>query len=395
MKNFANYDIIRVFNSSNFEKNVKTAIEKFGNKFGVVIKANSYGIGMQNTLPILKKNGVRHYFCQDIIEALEAKNILGSASGINVYTFAGIQRGQEMEFMNNDIIPICVSWEQIKIYGKFARTLSTKLKIGVHFDTGMNRTGLTLDDVEYLAQNWDSISKYLDIVLYVSHLHSSYSVKSVENKKQLDKFNEILKKLPKRPVSFAATGGSFKLSEEYQYDIVRVGYGIYGMLNEMKTVLSVYAKILQIRDVKKGEKIGYFGAYKANKDMRIAVVNIGYKDGYLRSLSLSNTWRDKIRAKLHSGAGFTNAFMYALGQYKCPVVGIISMNNTIIDVSSVPGKDLSEGMFVEVVGKNANPMKFREANGFIPCELLTSLTVQNPNAVDMTNKEFESLKLEV
>ena len=184
MKNFANYDVIRVFNAPNFEKNVKKVIEKFGDKSGVVIKANSYGMGIQNTLPILKKNNIKHYFCQDVIEALEARKILGENNSIKIYTFAGVQKGQEMDFMNNNIIPICVSWEQIKIYGKFARTLSTRLKIGIHFDTGMNRTGLTFDDVEYLSQNWNSISKYLDIVLFVSHLHSSYSVNSIENKKQ-------------------------------------------------------------------------------------------------------------------------------------------------------------------------------------------------------------------
>ena len=394
MKNFANYDIIRVFSAQNFEKNVKNAIAKFGDKFGAVVKANSYGVGLKNTLPILRSNGVKHFFCQDIIEALEVKTILLGAN-VNIYTFAGVQKGQEMDFMNNGIIPICVSWEQIKIYGKFARTLSTRLKIGVHFDTGMNRTGLDMSDVEYLAENWNSITKYLDIVLFVSHLHSSYSVDSVENKKQLDRFNAILEKLPKVPVSLSATGGSFKLPDEYHYDIVRVGYGIYGMLSGMNTVMSVYAKILQVRDVKKGEKIGYFGSYTAPKDMRIAVVNIGYKDGYLRSLSHSNGWRDKIRAKLHSGAGFTNAFMYALGIYKCPVLGIISMNNTIIDVSDVPAKALKDGTFVEVMGKNANPMKFREANGFIPCELLTSLMAPNPNAIDMVHSEFLSLKLDV
>ena len=204
-----------------------------------------------------------------------------------------------------------------------------------------------------------------------------------------------MSKLPKVPVSLSATGGSFRLPEEYHYDIVRVGYGIYGMLNEMENVASVYAKVLQIRSVKKGEKIGYFGAYTAPKDMKIAIVNIGYKDGYLRSLSHSNGWRDKIRAKLHSGASFTNAFMYALGKYKCPVVGIISMNNTIIDISNVPENLLKDGMFAEVIGKNANPMKFREANGFIPCELLTSLMAPNQNAIDMTVKEFQSLELNV
>ncbi|MBR1544937.1 MAG: hypothetical protein IJ638_03275, partial [Alphaproteobacteria bacterium] len=127
--------------------------------------------------------------------------------------------------------------------------------------------------------------------------------------------------------------------------------------------------------------------------MKIAILNIGYKDGYSRSLSHTNKWKDWLRSKLKSGANFATSYMTIAGKYKCPVVGIISMNNTIIDVSNIPENVLKKTSWVEVIGKNANLMDFREANGFIPCDLLTSLMQPNPNAIDMNMAEFKKLKI--
>lgn len=392
MKNFENYDLIRVFDDRAFDENIKKTKKIFGKKLGVVIKANSYGIGLEKTLPIFEKNKISNFFCQDIIEALRAKSLLSNKTA-NIYTFAGVQKGQEKTFIENNIIPVCVSLEQIQNYNDTLKKLKKTAKIGIHFDTGMNRTGLSITDTKILAENFKSFTSNLDVVLYISHLHSSYNKKDSANKKQLSQLRLMLRNLPQRPISLSATGGSFRLSSEYHFDIVRVGYGIYGILREMESVQSVYTKILQIREVKKGSTIGYFAGYKAKKDMKIAILNIGYKDGYSRSLSHTNKWKDWLRAKLKSGANFATSYMVITGKYKCPVIGIISMNNTIIDVSNVPQNILNKTQWVEVIGKNSNIMDFREANGFIPCDLLTSLMQENPNAVDLTKTEFNKLKI--
>ncbi len=386
MKDFENFDIIRVFNKQALENNLIKTLHKFKNKTGIVIKSNAYGIGIKNVLPIFEKYKISNFFCQDIIEALDIKNNLKNKNA-NIYTFAGVQENQEKTFIDNKIIPICVNLQQIENFNNFAKKINKKPKIAIHFDTGMNRTGLNEIETDILAQNFKKMTSNLEIVLYVSHLHSSYEMKNISNKNQLNTFKNIIKKLPKCPCSLSATGGSFRLTSDFHFDIVRVGYGIYGMLREMEAVISVYAKILQIREVKKNSTIGYFAGYKANKDMKIAILNIGYKDGYLRSLSHTNKWKDKIRSIFKSGANFAKSYM-VIDKYKCPVIGIISMNNTIIDISNVPEEIISKTTFVEVIGKNANIMDFREANGFIPCDLLTSLLSKNPNAIDLSEKEF-------
>ena len=392
MKNLENFDLIRVFDTSALDRNIKKALKKFGEKLGVVIKSNSYGFGIEKTLPIFKKNKIKNYFCQDIIEALKAKKILNDDSYI--YTFAGVQNGQAKTFIDNQIVPICVNLSQLEYFNKEAEHKKQKPKVAIHFDTGMNRTGLSFEEVKELSQNWGKYTSNLDVILYVSHLHSSYNKKDVANKIQIERFKKFTSMLPKCKCSLSATGGSFRLCPDFHFDMVRVGYGIYGMLREMESIISVYAKILQIRNVKKGEKIGYFGGWKATKDMKIAVLNIGYKDGYSRSLSKSNKLFDRIRARFHSGAGFAKSYM-VIDKYKCPVVGIISMNNTMIDVSNVPEKILATHNWVEVIGNNANIMDFREANGYIPCDLICSLTTQNPNAIDLSNTEFYKIKKEL
>ncbi len=392
MKNFENYDIIRVFNEKNFEENVKYAKKIFKNKLGVVVKANSYGIGIEKTLPVFERNKISDFFCQDIIEALKVKSLLKNKNA-NIYTFAGVQKGQEKTFIENGIIPICVNLEQIQNYNNTLKKLNKKAKIGIHFDTGMHRTGLTSVETIYFSENYKRFTTNLEIVLYISHLHSSYNKKDKNNRKQLSNFLTITRHFPKAKLSLSATGGSFRLPKEYHFDLVRIGYGIYGLLKEMKPVQSVYTKILQTRYLCKGDSVGYFAGYKAKKDMKIAILNIGYKDGYSRSLSHTNKWKDLLRAKLKSGANFATSYMVIDGKYKCPVIGIISMNNTIIDVSNVPQDILNKTKWVEVIGKHANIMDFREANGFIPCDLLTSLMQENPNAIDLTENEFKKLKI--
>ena len=389
MQHLENFDLIRVFNTTALETNLKRALKKFGGALGVVVKSNAYGFDLSRAIPVFKKNKIQNYFTQDIIEALRIKDILGK--NYNIYTFSGVQNGQSQTFIDNEIIPICVNLEQLKYYNEASAKCKKKPKTAIHFDTGMNRTGLSEKEVLELSKNWETYTGNLDIVLYVSHLHSSYNKKDRANMIQIERFKKFTSLLPHHPCSLSATGGSFRLPSEYHFDMVRVGYGIYGMLREMESVISIYAKILQVREVKKGEKIGYFGGWTAKKNMKIAVLNIGYKDGYSRSLSKSNKLYDRLRAKLHSGAGFATSYM-AIGKYKCPVVGIISMNNTMIDVSNVPDEVLSKYDFVEVVGETANIMNFREANGFIPCDLICSLTQPNPNALDITDSEFEKLK---
>ena len=392
MINISRYNIIRVFDPDAFEKNLNITLQQTKNKLGIVIKSDAYGIGLKNILPICKKYNITNYFCQNIQEGIEARKFLKD-SKYNIFIFEGALSNQYNDLIKYNLIPICVSLVQLNDFNSYSKELKRKPLCGIHFDTGMNRTGLSKNEVKILRNNFESYTKYLNVILYISHLHSSYDKNKKTNLQQLIEFESITKTLPYAIKSLSATGGAFYLNEKYHFDLLRVGYGLLGMIRKTKPVQSIYARILQSKTIEKNKTIGYFGSFKTKSKIKIAVINIGYNDGYDRGLSHTNTFFDKIRNIFRSGANFTKSYMTINGIYKCPVIGIISMNNTIIDVSKVPDNVLGKTNFAEVIGNHANLLDFRSANGFIPADMLVSLMRSNYNAIDISKKDFETLNI--
>ncbi|MDR2098567.1 MAG: alanine racemase [Rickettsiales bacterium] len=388
MDEFGMYDVIRVFDEGAVEHNLGKIRAATKAEIGAVVKADAYGFGLARALPVLMRLGVKSYFTQDIIEGVETADIL-SGSQASVHVLAGVRDGQAGEFIGRGLIPVCISLEQLEYFNDAAKGADKKPRAAIHFDTGMNRTGLSPADAGILAAEWSARTANLDIVLYASHLPGPFDASDLKsNERQLGRFEHILKILPRRPASLASSRGVMKLDSRFHFDLARVGGALFGGLAGFEPALSVYARILQVRDVAEGGRIGYSGSYRAPRGMRIAIVNIGYKDGYSRGLSHANGWRDRIRGMLRSGAGFARSYMAVAGR-KCPVVGAVSMNNAAIDVSDVPEAELARCGWVEVIGARASVADFRSANGYIPVELLVGLSRGNPNAVDFSAAEFE------
>ena len=390
MKNLAKYDVIRVFDADALRRNFERMRGMTNARLGITVKSDAYGFGLSRALPVFEKAGVRDYFVQGMIEAVRVRSILNTG---NIYAYAGVQDGQAEEFVKNSIIPVCISLKQLEYFNDHAKGLKKKPQAGIHFDTGMHRTGLSMADVDTLAVNWEKLTENLDIALYLSHLHGPFDSEKI-SRGQLALFRKILEKLPKRTASLAATSGLTRMGSEYHFDLVRPGYGIYGVAKGMEQPLSVYAKILQIREVAKGETIGYSDEYTTKRKMKIAVLNIGYNDGYSRNLSKTNGLFNWIRAKMSVGGGTTRA--YALvGKTRCPVVGIVSMNNVIIDVGGVPDDALHNAVWAKIAGEGVPISLFRTAIGYAPAEMLVDLTRDNPNALDISPDEFEKIKSKI
>ncbi|MDR1476590.1 MAG: alanine racemase [Rickettsiales bacterium] len=392
MKDLDRYDVIRVFDSASLARNVERARRAAGaSSLAVTVKSDAYGFGLARAVPVLEKAGIRDYFVQDVVEAVKARKFLRSG---NVYAYAGVQDGQAGEFVKHDIIPVCISLEQLRRFNSFARGLKKKPRAAIHFDTGMNRTGLSRMDAEVLVGAWEDFSGCLDIVLYLSHLHGPFEDDRI-SRGQLAAFRDVLAQLPRRPASIAATSGLFRLGREYRLDMVRPGGGIfYDAAAGMAPPVSVFAKILQVREVAKGATIGYSDEYRVRRASRAAVLNIGYKDGYGRDLSRTNGLFNWIRARMHTGGGFTRAYA-AIGGFKCPVAGIVSMNNIIVDATGVPERVLASHRWAQVLGPDVPLSKFRNAMGYVPIELQVGLARPNPNALDLTAAEFEKIRAKV
>jgi alanine racemase len=389
MENLGMYDMVRVFDGEALERNLLKVRAATSARVGAVVKSDAYGFGLERALPVLRRNGVGDYFAQDLGEALRVRGLLPDQASA-VYVLAGVQDGQEGAFMEHGLVPVCVGLGQLEKFNRAAKNSKKKPRAAIHFDTGMNRTGLSLGEAEELSSRWKDFAGNLDIVLYVSHMPGPFDARSLrDNERQLGRFERVLGMLPRRPASLASSRGILYLDSRFHFDLARVGYALFGGAKGFEPAVRVYAKVLQVRRVAKGWPMGYSRSYRAPRDMDVAVVNIGYRDGYSRGLSHANGWRDRIRALLHGGAGFARSYMCASGR-RCPVVGAVSMNNAGIDSTGAPG--LKAGDWVQVLGGGARLFDFRSANGYIPVELMVGLTRGNPNALDLSGTgavEFE------
>ncbi len=160
------------------------------------------------------------------------------------------------------------------------------------------------------------------------------------------------------------------MGPEYHFDLTRPGIALYGgeavvgVPNPMKPVAKAEARIIQIRDGKKGETVSYGGTYQLSRDSRLAIVSAGYADGYKRALSGSGV---PLRQTVAQGG-----FGFVAGR-KVPVIGRITMDLTIFDVTDIPASEIQAGDYVELFGPNIAADDVARAAGTIGYELLTSL----------------------
>jgi alanine racemase len=175
------------------------------------------------------------------------------------------------------------------------------------------------------------------------------------NAVQLKRFVDAASLFPKAPLSLSATAGAL-IGPEYHFDLIRPGVGLYGSGGldadnpQLIPAALIEAPILQVRDVEAGETFGYGGSFKAAQKMRTATVALGYADGYLRSLG---------------GRGYG-----VLGGAKRPILGRVSMDLTIIDVTGCA--EAAPGVMVEFLGPNAPLDEIAALAGTAPYEILTT-----------------------
>ena len=192
----------------------------------------------------------------------------------------------------------------------------------------------------------------------MSHLSSSDTPFHEANEKQRVKFEQMSKKFPSLPLSLAASHGML-LSKKFHYHITRPGIALYGYQDNPNTnfgckpVLDWMAPILQIRNIRKGEQIGYGADFTASRSMQIAAIGTGYADGYRRSLAEFG----KVE----------------LGGHICRIVGRISMDSLVIDVSNVPEAVLETKSEVCLLGKHYNAKDMAADLSTISYEILTNL----------------------
>ncbi len=346
---------------------------------GAVLKADVHGLLMKDVGPALYRAGARHFFVEELFEGMELRQILPHKDAV-IYAMAGLLNQEENYFKEFDITPCLNCVEQIIRWNE-AWNPSLKGNAMIHLDTHMNRLGLLDDEVAYLAMNFSNLTRNLNIVGYMSHFFDIKGNDHSNCNMQLEVLTSYLKLLPRAPVSLACTDSIILLDNKiFNFDMVRPGIGLVGgapnasspVASNAKHTFELYAKISQIKKVEKGKTVGYGGAFTLKRDTKLALAHIGYKDGYLRSLS-------ELDAE-------PKGVYMIIGNYKAPLIGKISLGISTIDVTEIPDKVLSQYPYAEVVGPNNDIKILADKAGCY--EILAALGRPNKKVQNYTLQEF-------
>lgn len=318
-----------------------------------VVKADAYGLGAAKVAPALARAGVKTFFVATLDEALELRELLPRAQ---IAVLNGLAIGAPADFAKAALLPVLNDLGQLRAWQSYAARRGGAAAM-LHLDTGMARLGLPPKEIEALAGD-PAMLKGFTLAAVMSHLACASEPAHPMNLAQLAAFRAALKRLPLAPASLAASSGVF-LGGDFLFDMVRVGAALYGVNptpgrpNPMRQVIRLKAKILQVRDVDRGESVGYGAAHRIDRPTRIATIAIGYADGWLRSSSHRGTAR--IAGKL------------------APVVGHISMDLVTLDVTGHDPANLRAGQFVDLIDEHYGVDDAALAAQTIGYEILTSL----------------------
>ncbi len=319
-----------------------------------VVKADAYGLGAPQVSAALAAAGCRLFFVSTIDEGIALRSVLAGSAEIAVLN--GFSPGCAREFVENRLVPVLNDPGQIDDWRISAAGYGAAPAM-LHLDTGMTRLGLTLREFDGLASD---LFERGDIAwrAVISHLACSDDPAHPLNQIQLARFAAARTRLPRLHASLAASSGIF-LGREFHFDFIRPGAALYGVNpqpgrpNPMRQIVRLKGRILQLREVDRGESVGYGATHVIDSPGRLATVAVGYADGWLRSLSQRGCGR-------------------LCGQ-RVPLLGRVSMDLAVFDVSGVDPTLARPGGLIELLDESYGVDAAAADAGTIGYEILTAL----------------------
>ena len=322
-----------------------------GTECAAMVKADAYGMGIEQVAPALfNRAGCKIFFVANLAEAIKLRRFVPQAI---IYVLNGVFPGHLDYFQRHNIRPVLNDLDQIRLWA--SRGPANRPPCAIHFDTGINRLGLTPKETATFIEDTGLRAK-LGISLVMSHLACSDDETNPMNGRQLADFKKIIMHFPGIPASLANSGGIL-LGHDYHFDLVRPGLMMFGgnpargeMPENIKPVFQISGKVLQIRRLEAGQSVGYGATWTADRPCHIATINIGYADGYLQM--------------------FNNCGWAYAKDTRLAVVGRVSMDMIGVDVTDikiVPGED------VELLGEHITLEMASEVSTLSQYEILTGV----------------------
>lgn len=319
---FSSRPVLRI-DLSALKDNYKAIQDKVGSNtlVAAAVKADAYGLGAERVSRALYGAGCRTFF---VATAGEGKAVRSAISdNASIYVLNGPAPRDITLYHGSNLKPVINSLTQAKIWADATKNVKHIPFTAIHIDTGMNRLGFSMDEIQKLKAN-RPLLEALQFDLIMSHLACAPDASDPYNKQQLDAFRRASAQFPIKPMSLANTAGVY-LGRPYHFQMVRPGIGLYGGKSTLlpdqentKPVVSLMAPILQIRHLKAGDRLGYNSTFTATEDTPVAIVGAGYADG--------------IPVSSSSGDGASNGFA-TIQSLRVPIIGRVSMDLTALDIT--------------------------------------------------------------
>ncbi|MGE5475181.1 MAG: alanine racemase [Bacteroidales bacterium] len=326
-----------------------------GCEAAAVVKADCYGLGAGRLAPALAAAGCRTFFVATIDEGIALRRVLSDAT---IHVLGGPLPGTAGDLAEHRLTPVLNSLEQIGMWAGYAAAVGKRLDGVLHLDTGMSRLGLDAAAVERLAAD-RALLAGINPVVVMSHMACADETDHPKNPDQLERFSALSGRLNLGVRRSLGASSTIFLGPAYHFDLVRPGAALYGLnptpglANPMAGVLTLQARILQVRDVDSPMTVGYGASHRVARKGRVAVAALGYADGVFRSLG-------------------NRGFGVIEGE-RVPIVGRISMDLTTFDVSALAPEQARPGALIEVIGTHQSADQLAADAGTIGYEILTAL----------------------
>ncbi|HEY0910380.1 MAG TPA: alanine racemase [Bradyrhizobium sp.] len=345
---------------ANWRKLEKTAVPA---ECAGVIKADAYGCGAGPVANALANAGCKTFFVATLDEARAVRAALPSSTSptIALYVLDGFFQNSGDAYAKIDARPVIGELNELAEWDVFCRRSGWAGGAAIHIDTGMNRLGLTVTEAQGIVPRINAGDH--GITLVMSHLACAETLNHPLNGKQLAAFREIASLYAGVLAALSNSSGIF-LGAQFQFDMVRPGAALYGVNptpeadNPMQPVVELKARIVQIRNVERGEGVGYGGTWTARRPTRLAIVSAGYADGYFRAASAND--------------GTRGAEVVVAGK-RCPIAGRVSMDLIAVDITDLPNNAVRRGHMVTLIGEGITVDELAHHFGTIGYEVLTSL----------------------
>ena len=324
-----------------------------------MVKANGYGLGAKSCgRGASTSRAAPNFSWQILARPLALREHLDDL-GYNqshIMTLHGCHLDQLDDHAAFRITPVLNDLEQLSRWRMFSQRKSDRLPAMLHIDTGMTRLGFDPDQIDWLIENKSALDA-VDCRYVMSHLVSAEIADDPTNARQLDAFNEVRRWFAGMPASLANSAGSM-LSPDYHFQMTRPGIALYGAhpadqpTDKLMRVVTWQARIIQLRQAKAGDRVGYGGTYLLDRDSRIATIGVGYADGYNRKLGGKAT--------------------VLIGTQTAPVIGRVSMDSITVDVTDIDPAHLRHGN-VELLHDGYDLSRMAGDADTIAYEILTRL----------------------